>query len=294
MRRAALLTLLLLLIPATASAVCKPNARRARCQELVALAGGSLQVHNPNAARVEVLVDGVKLGFIDPGRSRTFDDLAPGKHRLRVRYRGGDDRFPLLVQRIRIPAKKTKRVALQTSHLARVRVASHWVEPLSVEVDGWSSTTLYPDRQAQVRARRGSLVVLRTATGAEAARWRVRADRLALQAFELVPPPTATLAVHNPADRPLMLVDARTGHRLGRVPPGRSRLFTLPSGVGHLLVQRRGAIVDDALVVASPWELNEWVVQLPEVLDVVDGRVADGRSGRGHADPRPVRVADRR
>jgi len=297
MRRTALIALLLLLIPATASAVCKPNARRARCQQLVAVAGGALSVQNPNEAPVEVMVDGVKLGYVAAGQTGRFTDLAPGKHRLRVRYRGGDARFPLLVTKIRIPAKKTRRIALQASDIARVRIAGDWVEPLSVEVNGYSVATLYPDRRTQVRARRGASVVLRTESGAEAARWRVRADRLALQSFEQHTPTVATVTVHNPCRDPLMVVDAYTGQRMGRVLPGRSRLFTLPSGRSHLVAQRRGAVLDDALLMASPWDLNQWVVQVPEE-PIPDARYADSRDGRSNrgrqAEPRPRRVADRR
>ena len=114
--------------------------------------------------------------------------------------------------------------------VARVRVAGTWVEPLSVEVDGWAVATLYPDQRVQVRARAGASVVLRTETGAEAARWRIRSGRLAVQSFEQFTPATAGVTVHNPCRRPLMVVDASTGQRLGRVLPGRSRLFQLPSG----------------------------------------------------------------
>lgn len=225
---------------------------------------GFITVRNRNAARLEVLVDGRVVGEVDGDSAARFGPFTEGRHRVRVRFNRRGLRFPLTHGPVWVSDHRPTRVDVPEADIGLVRVRNEWVEPMTVTINGRTVGRVPAGgaRLLKVKNASGQLALL-TPSGAMAQRQYVHLDGLERERVVLVPPSTGSVAILNPSARHALEITGPHGEFITRLGPGQRRVLNQPAGNVTLAATYRGRTVQQATVLASPFERTRWAIAMP-------------------------------
>ena len=224
---------------------------------------GFLTVTNPNLEPVILVIDGHEAGTAAPGTTR-FGPFSEGSHVVEALWSPGrGPRVLLGMSRVRISSREVSRFQLERAKESLVELRSDWVEPMEVQIDG---------RRVGELCARGSMEVLSPHSGAEleligprgevTLRTWIHGSGLQSVPVLLAAPQEASILVENPTRRWMELRLAH-GPVLGSIPPLGMRNLAVRSGSVALVAMIGGRVVDEDLLVASPWRENVVEVDPP-------------------------------
>ncbi len=224
-----------------------------------------ITVTNDNATPLQVLVDRKIVGTVPAQSTARFGSFDLGEHKVRVRYAADGLRFPVLVQRVDLDGRFPARLVAPVLDTGIITLQNQWIEPMIVELNGQTISRIPANGRQTIRVdrARGTLQFV-TLQGNVAASRAIRLSALEQGSMALVPPSQGTVTIFNPSATHSLDVLCSRGMVLATVPPNSARQLDQSAGRVTLTAAYRGAPIETATVIASPFDRTQWTIDLPD------------------------------